>query len=371
MSGGRLLAVCVACGIAGLFAALLLGAGPAGAQEQTTGTTTAPVTGTETTAPPTTTAPPAATTTTPSPPRPKPVKRPAGPRLIQPGVTIGGVLVGGLTRREARELVQRRFLKPVTLVVSKTRRLRVEPRELGAAARLRDAVDLAARVRREGFRVPLKVEVPAGRLGRYLSRLGKETRRDPVDARLVLRKLQPFATKSVPGRRLQETLALRQISLALRKHAREPIVLPFAEVRPKVTEGDLGRVIVIRRESKQLLLYKGSKLKRSFRVATGQPSYPTPLGKFEIINKWRNPWWYPPQGSEWAAGKEPVPPGPGNPLGTRWMGISSPYVGIHGTPDAASIGYSASHGCIRMLVPQAEWLFEQVEVGTPVFIVAA
>ena len=52
-------------------------------------------------------------------------------------------------------------------------------------------------------------------------------------------------------------------------------------------------------------------------------------------------------------------------------GLSAPYVGIHGTPDAASIGYSASHGCIRMLIPQVEWLFTQVDVGTPVFIVAA
>ena len=64
-------------------------------------------------------------------------------------------------------------------------------------------------------------------------------------------------------------------------------------------------------------------------------------------------------------------PGPGNPLGTRWMGISAPNVGIHGTPDAASIGYSASHGCIRMRIPEAEWLFDHVEVGTQVFIVAA
>ena len=61
---------------------------------------------------------------------------------------------------------------------------------------------------------------------------------------------------------------------------------------------------------------------------------------------------------------------PGNPLGTRWMGISAPYVGIHGTPDAASIGYSASHGCIRMRIPDAEWLFQHVEIGTPVFIIS-
>jgi hypothetical protein len=286
-------------------------------------------------------------------------------------VKIGGILVGGLTRAEARSLVERRFRSPVTLVVSKTRRLRVQPAELGAAPNLRKAVDLALRVRREGFVVPLGVDVPTAKLERFLARLGDETRRDPVDARLVLRKLRPFATTSVPGRRLQETLALRQIRLALKQHGRDPIQLPFADVKPQITERDLAQVIVIRRESKQLLLYKGDRLKRTFRIATGTSSYPTPLGRYEIINKWANPWWYPPEGSAWAAGKQPVPPGPGNPLGTRWMGISSPYVGIHGTPDAASIGYSASHGCIRMLIPQVEWLFERVEVGTPVFIVPA
>jgi lipoprotein-anchoring transpeptidase ErfK/SrfK len=138
-----------------------------------------------------------------------------------------------------------------------------------------------------------------------------------------------------------------------------------------VTEADLGHAIVIKRGSNQLLFYTGDKLKRTFRVATGQSSYPTPVGTFEIVTMQRNPWWVPPQGSAWAEGAKPIPPGPGNPLGTRWMGISAPYVGIHGTPDAASIGYSASHGCIRMLIPQVEWLFERVEVGTPVFIVAA
>jgi len=60
-----------------------------------------------------------------------------------------------------------------------------------------------------------------------------------------------------------------------------------------------------------------------------------------------------------------------DPLGTRWMGLSAPGVGIHGTPSDASIGYSASHGCIRMHIPQAEWLFNHVEIGTTVFIVSA
>ena len=73
------------------------------------------------------------------------------------------------------------------------------------------------------------------------------------------------------------------------------------------------------------------KVVRQFGVATGQAVYPTPLGTFQIVVKWKNPWWYPPA-SPWAKGEKPVPPGPGNPLGTRWMGLSAPGVGIHGTP---------------------------------------
>ena len=128
--------------------------------------------------------------------------------------------------------------------------------------------------------------------------------------------------------------------------------------------------MVIRRGSNRLTLYTGMRLKRNFRVATGSSSYPTPLGRFRVISMWKNPWWYPPD-SDWAEGQEPIPPGPGNPLGTRWMGISSPGVGIHGTPDPASLGYSVSHGCIRMAIPEAEWLFTQLRVGATVFIVAA
>jgi lipoprotein-anchoring transpeptidase ErfK/SrfK len=128
-------------------------------------------------------------------------------------------------------------------------------------------------------------------------------------------------------------------------------------------------VIVIHRGLNRLLLYRGARFWQAFTVATGQSAYPTPLGRFQILVKWQNPWWYPPD-SSWAEGLKPIPPGPGNPLGTRWMGLSAPGVGIHGTPDAASIGYSASHGCIRMRISEAEWLFNHVEIGTTVFIVS-
>jgi lipoprotein-anchoring transpeptidase ErfK/SrfK len=280
------------------------------------------------------------------------------------------MLVGGLTAAEAREILEARFNKPITLVVSPDRKVRAMPEELGAAAVFPKAVKLAVRVKRPGYAVPLSVKVATGRLQRYLADLAKQTDRAPVDASLSLKKLQPVPRPSKDGRRLQQVIARYGLSLAIRKHERT-YELPYEVLPPKVTEQDLGHVIVIKRDSKRLLFYNGFHLKRSFRIATGQASYPTPVGKFEIVVKQRNPWWYPPEGSAWAEGARPIPPGPGNPLGTRWMGISAPYVGIHGTPDSASIGYSASHGCVRMLIPEVEWLFERVDVGTPVFIVSA
>lgn len=341
------------------MALLLVTAPGAGADD---GTTT---TGTTATTPTTTVATTTTTTPAPAPPQPK---------VIVAGVKIGGTLVGGLTVKEARDLVKQRFARPLTLVGGPGARLVVTPKELGATAEIDQAVSLAGRVRRPGYAVPLKVEVSRARIGQLVGGLGKRFHRDPVDATLKLRNLVPFATKDVAGRRLKEIVATRQISLALKTQQRGAMDLPFDSIAPVLPSDGLGRAIVIRRGSNHLYLYRvgaNPKLIREFQVATGRSQYPTPLGKYEVINKQYNPWWYPPAGSAWAEGAQPIPPGPGNPLGTRWMGLSAPYVGIHGTPDAASIGYSASHGCIRMLIPQVEWLFTQVDVGTPVFIVSA
>ena len=176
--------------------------------------------------------------------------------------------------------------------------------------------------------------------------------------------------KEQTGRELRQVKAMNAIFMALVTNTRPRVALEFNELKPSVTRGSFGPVIVIRRGSNRLYLYKGMRFQRVFGVATGQSVYPTPLGSWHIVIKARNPWWYPPN-SDWAKGEKPVPPGPGNPLGTRWMGLSASGVGIHGTPDDASIGYSASHGCIRMHIPDAEWLFNHVTVGTPVFIVSA
>jgi len=158
------------------------------------------------------------------------------------------------------------------------------------------------------------------------------------------------------------------VTRLLRDGTHRSLALLTRPVRPQRTRASFGPVIIVTRGANTLRLYRGTKLVRTFPVATGQAIYPTPTGLWSIASKQRDPWWYPPTYDAWAKGLKPVPPGPGNPLGTRWMGLTAPGVGIHGTDADTSIGYSASHGCVRMHVPDAEWLFERVQVGTPVVI---
>jgi len=298
-------------------------------------------------------------------PVPAPASRP-GAVVLADGVRIGSLDVGGLSPEEAARFVRLAFRAPLVLSIQ-GRLVEVSPRRLGAVAYVRGAVGRALRAS-PGSRVALFVSVRGALVRVLVAKLARRVDRPPTDARVVLRRLQPRVVGGQEGTRLDRVAAMAAIVRALREDRRGPVELPVRSVKPKLTREEIGPVIVIRRESKRLYYYERERLVRVFRVATGQPEYPTPLGSFRIVVKWRGPWWYPPP-SPWAQGLKPVPPGPGNPLGTRWMGLSVPAVGIHGTPDAASLGYSASHGCIRMAIPSAEWLFERVEVGTPVFIV--
>jgi hypothetical protein len=145
--------------------------------------------------------------------------------------------------------------------------------------------------------------------------------------------------------------------------------LPADGVVGPMTTGALSGRIVIDQSDHLLTLYRPGQATLQFPVAVGQSAYPTPTGDFTVITMVRDPTWVPPD-AEWAQGALPVPPGPDNPLGTRWIGISAPAVGIHGTPDPESIGYSVSHGCIRMRIPDVELVFELVSIGTPVHIQA-
>jgi hypothetical protein len=290
------------------------------------------------------------------------------PGTIPLGVTISGVQVGGLAPDAASAAVLQAFQAPLELELRATRII-VTPDLLGAVPAVEKAIELAL-VAPPNTAVPLGVTVTNGALASFVAGLGKRFDRTALDSKLFLRRLRPWLSKERTGLKLDQRRAVRDIAAALVNGKREPIALAQTTLRPKVTRRNFGPVIVIRRGSNHLQLYDGMRFRRFFVVATGQSQYPTPLGRFRIVVKWKNPWWYPPN-SPWAQGQKPIPPGPDNPLGTRWMGLSAPGVGIHGTPSDSSIGYSVSHGCIRMHIPEAEWLFNHVEIGTTVFIVAA
>lgn len=108
-----------------------------------------------------------------------------------------------------------------------------------------------------------------------------------------------------------------------------------------------------------------------FAVAVGDAVDPTILGSFRVGRKRRDPAWYVPASIQQEKPELPpvVPPGPGNPLGSRWMTIGETTYGIHGTNNRWSIGREATHGCVRLYEDRMEELFERVETGTPVRLV--
>jgi lipoprotein-anchoring transpeptidase ErfK/SrfK len=295
---------------------------------------------------------------------------PAG--VIAPGVSVAGVPVGGMTASQAQPWIRQAVLGQITVSVG-GRSWTVPAQQLGlhayVARPLRIALAQGRTTAVDGQDIPVVTRITGSRLRAFVRSLAPQVRVEPVDATFHLVKSTPVVVPDRWGRQLDVVNAAAAIATALKQPDRGPLVLPTKVVKPAVTARSLPPALVVDRSLHHVELYSkhGVKL-RTLGVAVGQSQYPTPVGRFEIIEKQRNPWWYPPN-SAWAAGESPVPPGPGNPLGTRWMGISAPGVGLHGTPDAASVGYSASHGCIRMRIPDAEWLFVHVRVGSPVWII--
>jgi lipoprotein-anchoring transpeptidase ErfK/SrfK len=287
---------------------------------------------------------------------------------IPTGIVLGGVAVGGLTTDAAAAALQAAFGRPIVLRLGHAT-VRVTPEQLGMRLPVDSATQRALTVS-ENTILRLRAGVDRTLVRAYVAGLAHRYNRKVRDAQLDLHGLKPYVVKSRVGRALHQRVIANAIETEIAQGTREPITLTAKTIKPKTTDTSIGPVIVIQRSSNLLTLYRGTREVRQFSVATGQAIYPTPLGRFHIIVMWKNPWWYPPNDA-WAAGEKPTPPGPNNPLGTRWMGLDSPGVGIHGTPESGSIGYSESHGCIRMLIPQAEWLFDHVTVGTTVFIVAA
>lgn len=121
------------------------------------------------------------------------------------------------------------------------------------------------------------------------------------------------------------------------------------------------RQIIVSLEDRKLALLVDGQVQKIYPVAVGKPSTPSPVGTFTIVRRAANP--------VYRHDGKTIQPGPRNPVGTRWMGLSIAGYGIHGTNEPNSIGKAASHGCIRMARADLEQFYDLVQVGDTVELV--
>ncbi|HJZ36632.1 MAG TPA: L,D-transpeptidase family protein [Solirubrobacterales bacterium] len=310
---------------------------------------------------------------------------------IADGVTIEGVDVGGMDADDAEAKVRRALLRPLDRplrTVYRERTWALPAPKLKLRADVGAAVDQAVRLSREG-------DLPT-RLGRYLggdqlevevsaqlaysrSAVNRFVRHVAADLDREARSasVRPDAdaleiVASEPGRKLRDVLLTSELNEAVVGDAPRTVRAHVHETAPAVTTEEVAArypsYLTLDRANFTLRLWKNLELARTYTVAVGQEGLETPEGTYAIEWMEENPTWHVPE-SDWAGdlAGQTIPPGPDNPIKARWMAIYE-GAGIHGTEETASLGSAASHGCVRMSIPDVEELYDEVEVGTPVFI---
>ena len=311
---------------------------------------------------------------------------------IAEGVTVNGIDVSGLKPEQARARLQAALVEPLTRPVTvrhEGRRFRLTAEQASIAVDIDGSVERAMAVSTDGnvftrtwrevrgnaldADVEAKVAWDRSAVRRLIRRVKKKVTIEARDASLDLEAGQVEPVPSRDGLAVKRGLR-REIERELLDMGKRRLVrLRTKVVEPKVTTAELAEkypaVIVVHRGSYQLTFYKDLKVHKTYGIAVGQVGLETPAGLYHIQNKAVDPAWHVPN-SDWAgdlAGTI-VPGGtPENPLKARWMGIYA-GAGIHGTDASGSIGSAASHGCIRMLIPDVIELYDQVPVGAPIYI---
>jgi lipoprotein-anchoring transpeptidase ErfK/SrfK len=309
---------------------------------------------------------------------------------IADGVRIGSVDVGGMGRGEARALVQRKLGPTVGKrieVVFDGQHFVLRPAI--AKARLDADASVDAALDRSGSNpfsrvlgggdgsgtVTPRVSFARPAVEAYAARIAKRVDRPARDADIDWRNGKLDRTRARPGVEVQTPQLVERLVARIANPGPKPRVVVPVKVteRPDRTFVDLAkrypRVIAVDRDHKVLRLYKNLMLAHRYKIAVGQAGLETSAGRYKIQEKIVDPAWHVPK-SSWAgalAGRT-IPAGdPQNPLEARYMGFHDGE-GIHGTAELSSLGSAASHGCIRMAVPDVKQLYDEVRVGTPVFV---
>jgi lipoprotein-anchoring transpeptidase ErfK/SrfK len=311
--------------------------------------------------------------------------------LIAEGVTIAGVDVGGMNTEDARRLVRHELQKPLERPIAVFRgpqRFRLSAHDAGVKADVGGMVDEALQKSRDGSifsrvardvtggeedaQVSARVSYSTDAVEKLVERVEKKLNRPARDAEVSFPSLEKV--KEQNGRKVRSAMLEQRVAQALTvPGAERRVKAPVRVLKAKVTQDQLAGqypvVLVADRYNFKLRLYKNLNLQKEYTVAVGALGFDTPAGLYHIQNKAVDPAWHVPN-SDWAgdlAGTI-VPGGTAeNPLKARWLGIFD-GAGIHGTDQTYSLGSAASHGCIRMAIPDVIELYDQVPVGAPIYI---
>jgi lipoprotein-anchoring transpeptidase ErfK/SrfK len=309
---------------------------------------------------------------------------------IASGVTVDGVDVGGMTAEDAEAKLRRELLRPLDKPVRAKfgeQTWKLSPAALKVRADVHGAVDEAVAASREGdiftrlgryvggneIELALSADLAYSHsaINKFVRKVAGELDQQPRDASVDPGADELEVVASQPGRKVRDNRLERELREAVLGNDRT-VVVHVHETKPEVTTTDVAQrypsYLTLDRGSFTLRLWEDLKLAKTYTVAVGQEGLETPEGLYEIQAKEENPIWHVPE-SDWAGdlAGQTIPPGPSNPIKARWMAIYE-GAGIHGTEETASLGSAASHGCVRMAIPDVEELYDYVEVGTPIFI---
>jgi lipoprotein-anchoring transpeptidase ErfK/SrfK len=311
---------------------------------------------------------------------------------IADGVSIAGVDVGGMTEAEAERAVRRQLIAPLrhSLRVGYDGEHWTLPgKTLKLHAEIDRAVEEALDESRSGGfpgrlvryvtggsvdqRLSPAVTYSQPAINRFVRKVAETIDREPRNASVEPTGESLSIVPAEYGRKLRDDLLTRQLNAAvLNAGADHTISARTHSLKPEVTGSEVAdeypSYLTLDRATFTLRLWEHLKLAKTYTVAVGQEGLETPEGLYDIQEKEENPVWHVPT-SSWAGSLagQTIPPGPSNPIKARWMGIFE-GAGIHGTEETYSLGSAASHGCVRMAIPDVEELYDRVEVGTPIYI---